>query len=98
MKDKRLMYVVKDLNTLTTTIGEYIASTSNWYRNAMNNKTAHGVLQTPLEYNMKFINSLKKGCGNVKSYLRSNGSLKKLKLYQFFFTNYRVTSLMLLKP
>ena len=45
---------------------------------------AHGVLRNPLEYNMKFINSLRKGRGNVKFYLQSNGSQKKLKLYQLF--------------
>ncbi|CAI9276616.1 unnamed protein product [Lactuca saligna] len=46
--------------------------------------TSHGIFPTPLEYNLKFINSLGKRWGNVKSCLKSNGSLKKLKLYHLF--------------
>ncbi|XP_052621758.1 uncharacterized protein LOC128127334 [Lactuca sativa] len=84
MKDKRLTSVVNDFDTFTTTPGESVASASNRYRIIVNNMTAHRIVRTPLEYNLKFINSLGKGWGNVKSCLQSNVSLKKLKLYQLF--------------
>ena len=84
MKDKRLTSVINDFDIFTTTPGESVASASNRYRIVVNNMTAHGIVRTPLEYNLKFINSLGKGWGNVKSCLQSNGSLKKLKLYQLF--------------
>lgn len=84
MKDKRLKSVVNDFDTFTTTPGESVASASNQYRIVVNNMTAHGIVRTPLEYNLKFINNLGKGWGNVNSCLQSNGSMKKLKLYQFF--------------
>lgn len=84
MKDKHLTSVVNDFDTFTTTPGESVASASNRYRIMVNNMIAHGIIRTPLEYNLKFINSLGKGWENVKSCLQSNGSLKKLKLYQLF--------------
>lgn len=49
-----------------------------------NNTIVQVIGRTPLQYNLKFINSLRKGRGNVKSCLQSNGSLQKLKLYQLF--------------
>lgn len=84
MKDKRLTSVVNDFDNFTTTPCESVASTSNRYRFVVNNMTAHDIIVTPLEYNLKFINSLGKGWGNVKSCIQNNGSLKKLKLYQLF--------------
>ena len=84
MKDQCLILVVNDFDNFTTTPGESLALASNRYRIVANNMTMHGTVRTPLEYNLKFINSLGKGWGNVKSCLKSNGSLKKLKLYQIF--------------
>ena len=73
MKDKHLTSVVNELDTFTKTLGESIASASNRYKIAVNNMTSHGIVRTPLKYNMKFINSLRKGWGNVKSCIQSNG-------------------------
>ncbi|XP_023770935.1 uncharacterized protein LOC111919603 [Lactuca sativa] len=84
MKDKRLTIVVNDFDTFTTAPGESVASASNRYRILVNNMTVHWIVRTPLEYNLKFINSLGKGYRNVKSRLQSNSSLNKLKLYQLF--------------
>ena len=84
MKDKRLTSVVNDFDTFTTTLCESVASVSNHYRIVVKNMTDHGIARTPFEDNLKFINSLGKGWGNVKSCLQSNGSLKKLKPYQLF--------------
>ena len=66
MKDKRLTPVINEFDTFTTIHGESVASTSNRYIIIVNNMTAHGVVCTLLEYNLKFINSLGKGWGNVK--------------------------------
>ena len=84
MKDKRLTSIMNDFNTFTTTPSESVASAFNRYQIVVNNMTTHGIIRNPLEYNLKFINSLGKGWGNVKSCLQSNGSLKNLKLYQLF--------------
>ncbi|CAI9270835.1 unnamed protein product [Lactuca saligna] len=84
MKDKRLTSVIKEFDTFTTTPSESVALASNRYRIIVNNMTTHGIIGTPLEYNLKFINSLIKGWGNMKSCLQSNGSLKNLELYQLF--------------
>ena len=63
MKDKRLTSVVNDFDTFTTTLGEPIASTSNWYKIMVNDMTSHGVVGTPHEYNIKFIDNLEEGRG-----------------------------------
>ena len=60
MKDKHLTSFIDYFDTITTTPGEYVASASNQYRIVVN-LTAHGIVKTPLEYNLKFINSLGKG-------------------------------------
>ena len=60
MKYKHLTSVVSDFDAFTTTLGKFVASASNQYRIMMNNMTTHGVVQTPLEYNLKFINILRK--------------------------------------
>ena len=83
-KKQAFTSVVNDFDTFTTTPGESVASASNHYRIVVNNMSAHVIVRTPLEYNLKFINSRGKGCGNMKSCLQSNGSLKKLMLYQLF--------------
>mgnify|MGYP001553671875 CR=1 FL=1 len=75
MKDKRLTSVVNEFDTFTKTPGELVASASNIYRILINNMTTHGIVRTLLEYNLKFVNSLGKGWGNVKSCLQSNGSI-----------------------
>lgn len=75
---------INDFNTFSTTHGEFVPSTSNQYRIVVNNMTTHGVIRNPLKYNHKFINNIGKGWGNVKSCLQSNGSLKKMKLFQIF--------------
>lgn len=84
MKDKRLISVVNDFDTFTTTVGESVTSTLNRHKIMVNSMMTYGVIQTPVEYKLKFINSLIKGWGNLKSYIQSNGSLKKLKIYHLF--------------
>lgn len=74
IKDKRLTSIVNDFDTFTTTPGESIALASNRYQIVVNNMTAHRIIRVPLEYNLKFINSLRKGCRNVESCLQGNGS------------------------
>lgn len=70
MKDKRLTFVVNKFDMSTTTPRESVASIANHYRFLVNNLTAHDVVRTPLKYNLKFISSLEKGWGNIKSYLQ----------------------------
>lgn len=54
--------VVNDFNTFTTNPRDYVASALNQYKIMVNNMTTHGMVQTPIEYNLKFINSLRKVC------------------------------------
>lgn len=66
MKDKRLTFVVNDFDTFATTPCESVAYASNRYRIIVNNMTAqvnwlYLHQSTPLEYNLKFINSIGKG-------------------------------------
>ena len=69
MKDKLLASVANDFDTFITTLGESVPSTSNRYQIVVNNMTTHEITRNPLEYNLKFINSLIKSWRNVKSCL-----------------------------
>lgn len=96
MKDKCLTSVFNEFDTVTTTAGKSVASASNWYMIVVNSMTTHGIVRTPIDYNLKLINSLKKGWGSVKSCLQSNVSMKKLR-YINYLTNCKAMNLTLLK-
>ena len=53
MNDKCPISVVNNFDKFITTPGESVASASNPYRIVVNNMMVHGVVQTPLEYNLK---------------------------------------------
>lgn len=60
-ESKHLTSVVNDFDAFITNPREYVASALNQYKIMVNNMTTHGVVQTPIEYNIKFFNSLRKG-------------------------------------
>lgn len=84
VKDKKMNSVVNEYDTFSTSPGEYVASVTNLYQILVKDMIAHGITGTPVEHNLKFINILGKGWGNVNSCLQSNGSLNKLTIFQLF--------------
>ena len=84
VKEKRLTSVVNEYDTFTVAPGESVLSAANRFRICINNLTAHNVTRTSIEHNTKFINSLGRGWSNVKSCLQSNGSLRRLTIFQLF--------------
>ena len=84
VKEKRLTSVVNEYDTFTVAPGESVLSAANHFRICINNLTAHNVTRTSIEHNTKFINSLGRGWSNVKSCLQSNGSLRRLTIFQLF--------------
>nr|KAJ0197101.1 hypothetical protein LSAT_V11C700370380 [Lactuca sativa] len=70
----KICLVVNEFDTFTTTLGESVSSTYNRYINIVNNMIAYRIVQTSLEYNLKFINSLGKGWGNIKLFLQRHES------------------------